>query len=42
MSRDKMLVWLREAPNRHAYQKRLVIWLVRMGRFYAHEIAEML
>lgn len=42
LSADELLVWVREAPDRDAYQKRLAIWLTVIGPFHAHEIAQML
>ena len=38
----EMAAWVEDAPTRAAYQKRLAIWLTHLGRFHAHEIAEML
>ena len=42
MSLDELLAWLREAPDRDAYQRRLAIWLTVIGPFHAHEVARML
>jgi transposase len=42
LSEEEFLVWLREAPDREAYQKRLAIWLTKIGPFPAHEVARML
>jgi len=39
---DELLVWLREAPTRDAYQKRLSVWLTYWGPYPAREVAEML
>jgi transposase len=42
LSAEELLVWLREAPDRDAYQKRLAVWLTFIGPFHAHEVANML
>lgn len=42
LSTEELAVWLREAPTREAYQKRLVIWLATLYSFHAHQIADML
>ena len=42
LSEDEFSVWMREAPSREAYQRRLAIWLTRMGSFPAHQVARML
>ena len=42
MSLDEMGVWVREAPTRQAYQKRLAIWLTSLYSFHAHQLADML
>jgi len=39
---DELLIWVREAPDRDSYQKRLAIWLTYLGPFHAHEVAQML
>jgi transposase len=42
LSLDELSVWVREAPDREAYQKRLVIWMITVKKLHAHEIADML
>lgn len=42
LSEEEILVWLREAPDREAYKRRLAVWLTHLGPHYAHEVAEML
>jgi len=42
LSTEELLNWLREAPDRESYQKRLAIWLTHIGPFHAHEVANML
>ena len=42
LSEEELLAWIREAANRQAYQKRLAIWLTKIGPFPAHEVARML
>ena len=42
LSEEESLVWIREAPDIEAYQKRLAIWLTKIGPFHAHEVARML
>lgn len=39
---EEMTVWVREAPSRDDYQRRLAIWLTSMGTFHAREVADML
>lgn len=39
---EELAVWVREAPSRDAYQRRLAIWLTYIGPFPAHQIATML
>jgi len=38
----ELMVWVREAPTRQDYQKRLAIWLTHAYRFHAEQIAGML
>jgi len=42
LSEEEFLVWIREAVSREAYQKRLAIWLTKIGPFHADEVAKML
>ena len=37
-----MQVWVREAPDKRSYQKRLAIWLTHLGEFAARQIADWL
>jgi transposase len=37
-----MSVWVREAPTRAAYQKRLAIWITATQAFHAARVAEMI
>jgi len=42
MLAEEMVVWVQEAPNRAAYQRRLAVWLTWVGPFHAAEVARML
>lgn len=42
LSEEELLAWMREAPSRGDYQKRLAIWLTHTGPYHAHEVARML
>jgi transposase len=42
LSTEELQVWVREAPDRDAYQKRLSVWLTYIGPYHAHQVAEML
>lgn len=42
VSEEELLVWIREATDRETYQKRLAIWLTKIGPYHAHEVARML
>lgn len=42
LSTEEMSVWLREAPSKEAYKRRLAIWLTHIGPFHAHQVATML
>jgi len=42
MSLEELASWVREAPTLEAYQKRLAIWLTKIGPYHAHQIADML
>jgi transposase len=41
LSPEELAVWVREAPNKDAYQKRLAVWLTHLRR-PATEIADLL
>ncbi len=42
ISPDKLQLWVKEAPTKEAYQKRLAIWLTVLGPYHAHDTAKML
>jgi transposase len=42
LSADELLFWVRGAPDRDSYQKRLAVWLTFIGPFHAHEVANIL
>lgn len=42
LSAEELAVWVQEAPDKHAYQRRLAIWLTQVGPFHAAKIAELL
>ena len=42
LSTEGLQVWVREAPDKSAYQRRLAIWLTAVCRFPAHRVAESL
>ncbi len=42
LSTEDLQVWVREAPDKSAYQRRLAIWLTGIGRLPAHRVAEFL
>lgn len=39
---DQLMAWVKEAPDKTAYQRRLAIWLTHSARLPAHRIAELL
>ena len=39
---DQLFAWVKEAPDKDSYQRRLAIWLTHAGRFPAREVAELL
>lgn len=39
---EELAVWVREAPSRDAYRRRLAIWLTYIGPFPAQQVATML
>lgn len=41
-SEEQLRAWVREAPDKTSYQRRLAIWLTHAGSFAAHEVAAML
>jgi transposase len=42
VSEEELLAWVREAADREVYQKRLAIWLTKIGPYHAQEVARML
>ena len=42
LSTQDLQVWVREAPDKGAYQRRLAIWLTDVCRLPAHRVAESL
>ena len=42
LSLEDLQVWVREAPDKGAYQRRLAIWLTGVCRLPAHRVAESL
>jgi len=42
LSTEEMQVWVREAPDKPSYQKRVAIWLAHLGEFAARQIADWL
>jgi len=39
---EEMAVWVREAPGKADYQKRLAIWLTAIGPYHARKVADLL
>lgn len=39
---EEMMVWVREAPTKESYRRRLAIWLTHIGPFHAQRVAELL
>lgn len=42
LSTEELQVWVREAPDKESYQRRLAVWLTQIGQLPAHQIAEWL
>ena len=42
VSEEELEAWVREAADREVYQKRLAIWLTKIGPYHAQEVARML
>jgi transposase len=42
LSTEDLQAWVREAPDKGAYQRRLAIWLTAVERLPAHRVAESL
>ena len=39
---EQLVAWVKESPDKAAYQRRLAIWLTYAGPFAAHRVAELL
>lgn len=39
---EQLVAWVKEAPDKTAYQRRLAIWLTHAGSFAAHRMADLL
>lgn len=39
---EQLLAWVKESPDKTAYQRRLAIWLTHTGPFPAHRVADLL
>ena len=39
---DQLLAWVKESPDKVAYQHRLAIWLTHLGKFSARRVGELL
>jgi transposase len=39
---DQLMAWVKEAPDKAAYQRRLAMWLTHSAKLPAHQVAEML
>lgn len=42
LSLEDLQTWVREAPDKSSYQRRMAIWLTLVGRLPAHQVAEYL
>jgi transposase len=42
LSTEDLQSWVREAPDKASYQRRLAIWLTHVGQLAAHQVAELL
>ncbi len=42
LSTEDLQVWVREAPDKASYQRRLAIWLTHVERLPAHQVAQSL
>src|SRR5260370_7870251 len=42
LSTEDMQAWVREAPDKASYQRRLAIWLTHVERLSAHRVAQSL
>jgi len=39
---EQLVAWVKESPDKTAYQRRLAIWLTHAGPFAAHRVADLL
>lgn len=39
---DQLMAWVKEAPDKAAYQRRLAVWLTHSQGFPAHRVADLL
>jgi hypothetical protein len=39
---EQLVAWVKEAPDKTAYQRRSAIWLTHAGPFAAHRVADLL
>jgi transposase len=39
---EQLVAWVKESPDKTAYQRRLAIWLTHVGPFTAHRVAYLL
>jgi transposase len=42
LSTEDLQTWVREAPDKASYQRRLAIWLTHVGQWAAHQVGEFL
>lgn len=42
LSTEDLQTWVREAPDKSSYQRRLAIWLTHVGQLPARQVAELL
>ena len=42
LTTDQLMAWVKEAPDKDAYQRRLAIWLTHSARLPAHRLADLL
>lgn len=42
LSDSELELWVKRAPNKAAYQRRLAIWITRVGRLHAAQVARLL
>ena len=42
LSIDKMFLWLRSAPDKASYKRRMAVWLTHTGNLHAPKVAQIL